>query len=223
MAWRLRFEGPEFSGYFASFLQSLPLVVGVQTLALYAVGGYRGVWRFFGLMDGVTFAKGVFLGMLSNVSIILFVYRFEQYSRGVFVIYAALLMLLLCGSRASFRLISEFVHRRRRTGQRVVIYGAGDIAASVVRDLMSRAEGGYRLLGFIDDDPAMARARMQGYPVLGDFASLTSLVTNGAVDAVVITRLVDVERLKRLQQLCTDHNVSLARLHYHLDHLVAVS
>jgi UDP-GlcNAc:undecaprenyl-phosphate GlcNAc-1-phosphate transferase len=223
MAWRLRFEGPEFSGYFGSFLQSLPLVVGVQTLALYAVGGYRGVWRFFGLMDGVTFAKGVFLGMLSNVSIILFVYRFEQYSRGVFVIYAALLMLLLCGSRASFRLISEFVHRRRRTGQRVVIYGAGDIAASVVRDLMSRAEGGYRLLGFIDDDPAMARARMQGYPVLGDFASLTSLVTNGAVDAVVITRLVDVERLKRLQQLCTDHNVSLARLHYHLDHLVAVS
>jgi UDP-GlcNAc:undecaprenyl-phosphate GlcNAc-1-phosphate transferase len=222
-AWRLRFEGPQYNAYFTRFLESLPLVVGIQTLSLYAVGGYRGVWRYFGLMDGVTFGKGVFIGTLSNMAVILFVYRFEQYSRGVFVIYAALMMLMLCGSRASFRLISEFVHRRKRGGQRVVIYGAGDLAASVVRDLMSREEGGYRLLGFIDDDPGMARARMQGYPVLGGFSSLISLIANGAVDAVVITRLIDVERLKQLEQLCTDHSVSLSRLHFRLDPLVAVS
>jgi UDP-GlcNAc:undecaprenyl-phosphate GlcNAc-1-phosphate transferase len=222
-AWRLRFEGAEFALYFTSFLQSLPLVVGIQTLALYAVGGYRGVWRYFGLMDGVTFAKGVFVGTLSSVCLILFAYRFENYSRGVFVIYAALMMLFTCGSRASFRLISEFVSRRRQGGQRLVIYGSGDVAASAVRDLMGRAEGGYRLLGFIDDDPAMARARMQGYPVLGDFSSLASLIENGAVDAVVITRLLDVDRLERLQQLCSDNNVSLARLHFKLDHLVAAS
>ena len=222
-AYRLRFGGPQFMSFFPVFLQSLPIVVGVQALALVAVGGYRGVWRYFGLMDSVTFGKGVFVGTLTSVSVVLFLYRFENYSRGVFVIYASLLMLLLCGSRASFRLIAEFVHRRRQKGPRLIIYGAGDVGATVVRDLLSRQPNGYRMLGFIDDDPSMARASMQGYPVLGTFESLASLVSNGAVDMVVITRLIDTERLEELQSMCTEHRVRLSRLHFELDQLVAAS
>jgi hypothetical protein len=65
---------------------------------------------------------------------------------------------------------------------------------------------------------------MQGYPVLGDYASLVSLISNGAVDSVVITtRLIDVDQLEKLQALCAEHQVSLARLHFQLDQLVAVS
>jgi UDP-GlcNAc:undecaprenyl-phosphate GlcNAc-1-phosphate transferase len=223
-AYRLRFEGAEFSTFFQSFLQSLPLVVGVQMVTFFAVGAYRGVWRYFGLMDAVTVSKGVLLGTLTSVFLILYLYRFENYSRGVFVIYGALLLLMVGGSRASFRLISEFAHRRRHAGQRLVIYGAGDGAATAVRELLSRTSEGYRMLGFIDDDPNMARTRMQGYPVLGNYASLVSLISNGAVDIVVITtRLISVDRLNEMQALCTDHQVSLARLHFELDQLVAVS
>ncbi len=223
-AYRLRFEGAEFGLFFPAFLQSLPLVVGVQSVMMFAVGGYRGVWRYFGLMDGVTFAKGVLLGTVVSVFLIVLTFRFERYSRGVFVIYAALMIIALIGSRASFRLISEFAHRRRPIGRRLVIYGAGAGGAAAVRELL-RAEGdGYRMLGFIDDDPGMVRARMQGYPVLGGFGSLESLIQNGAVDTVVIsTHLIDVQRLDHLKRLCADHSVSLARLHYRLDQLIAVS
>jgi UDP-GlcNAc:undecaprenyl-phosphate GlcNAc-1-phosphate transferase len=221
-AYRLRFEGPEFGQFFRTFLQSLPLVVGVQMVVLVAVGAYRGVWQYFGLMDAVTFTKGVLLGTLTSVFLIVYLYRFESYSRGVFVIYAALLLLLLGGSRASFRLISEFAHRRRHAGQRLIIYGAGDGAATAVRELLARTSEGYRMLGFIDDDPGMARSRMQGYPVLGDFTSLASLISNGAVDTVVITtHLISVDRLERLRQLCAEHGVSLSRLNFRLDEIVA--
>jgi UDP-GlcNAc:undecaprenyl-phosphate GlcNAc-1-phosphate transferase len=221
-AYRLRFEGPAFAEYFQPFLQSLPLVVGIQTVALFTVGAYRGVWRYFGLMDSVTFARGVLFGTLASVFLIVYLYRFESYSRGVFVMYAALLLLMLCGSRASFRLISEFAHRRRYHGQRVVIYGSGDGAATAVRQLLSSTTEGYRMMGFIHDDPAMARARMQGYPVLGDFTSLESLITNGAVDTVVITtNLISMDRLEVLRALCAHHGVSLARLHFKLDAIVA--
>jgi FlaA1/EpsC-like NDP-sugar epimerase len=121
-------------------------------------------------------------------------------------------------------LISEFAHRRRQGGDRLVIYGAGDGAAATARELLKGGSDGYRMLGFIDDDPDMARKRIQGYPVLGDFASLESLIANGAVDSVVITtRLIDVNRLERLKTICEAHQVSLARLHVQLDHLIAVS
>jgi UDP-GlcNAc:undecaprenyl-phosphate GlcNAc-1-phosphate transferase len=223
-AYRLRFEGAELAAYFPAFLQSLPLVVGVQSVALYAMGGYRGVWRYFGLMDGVAFAQGVFVGTTLSVFLIVFAFRFDNYSRGVFVIYAALMMLSLIGTRASFRLISEFAHRRRPAGSRLVIYGAGAGGAAAVRELLSPGGLVYRMLGFIDDDPGMARARMQGYPVLGDFKSLDSLIRNGAVDTVVLsTHLIDVERLDALKALCAEHQVALSRLHYKLDQLVAVS
>jgi UDP-GlcNAc:undecaprenyl-phosphate/decaprenyl-phosphate GlcNAc-1-phosphate transferase len=223
-AYRLRFEGPDFALYFPNFLESLPLVLGVQMIALYAVGGYRGVWRYFGLMDGVTFVKGIAVGTSASVFLLVYLYRFANYSRGVFVIYAALALLTIVGSRASFRLISEFAHRRRQGGDRLVIYGAGDGAAATARELLKGGAEGYRMLGFIDDDPDMARKRIQGYPVLGDFASLESLIANGAVDSVVITtRLIDVNRLERLKTICAAHQVSLARLHVQLDHLIAVS
>lgn len=223
-AYRLRFEGSEYAHFFDRFLQSLPIVVAVQMVAVFAVGAYRGVWRYFGLMDGVTFGKAALLGTLASVFAITYLYRFESYSRGVFVIYAALLMLLLCGSRASFRLISEFAQRRHHGGQRLVIYGAGDGAATAVRELLSHSRDGYRILGFVDDDPNMARMRVQGYPVLGNYASLASLVSNGAVDSVVIAAsLIDVKELGQLQALCVEHHVSLARLHFKLDQLVAVS
>ena len=43
---------------------------------------------------------------------------------------------------------------------RVVIYGAGDVAASGVSDILRRREGSFRMLGFIVEDPAMERAHM---------------------------------------------------------------
>lgn len=221
-AYRLRFEGADFKVFFPVFLNSLPLVVGVQIVALYAVGGYRGVWRYFGLMDGVTLARGVLFGTLAGVSAIVYLYRFRGYSRAVFAIYAILLMFLLIASRASFRLIGEFVNRQGGSGRRLIVYGAGDSAASALREYMSRSGGGCRMLGFVDDDPALARRRIQGYPVLGDYASLVSLVTNGAVDAVVVaTNLIDVARLEELSAMCASHHVSLARFHFELDQIVA--
>ena len=141
----------------------------------------------------------------------------------MFVIYAALLVLLLFGSRASFRLMSEFAHRRGQRGMRVVIYGAGDIAATVVRDMLAQRRGGYRMIGFIADDPAMARTRMQGYPVVGAYDTLTGYISEGRVDLVVITQSLEPNRLEELRLLCAESQVALERLHFRLEEVVPAS
>ena len=64
-------------------------------------------------------------------------------------------------------LISEFVHRRRQTGVRLAIYGAGSGGALAVRELLDHPTVTYRFLGFIDDDPLKKRMRLHGYQVLG--------------------------------------------------------
>jgi UDP-GlcNAc:undecaprenyl-phosphate GlcNAc-1-phosphate transferase len=223
-AYRLRFDGDAFILYFQSFLTSLPVVLAAQMIAFFVLGVYRGVWRHFGLMDGVVIAKGVLAGTVSIELALLYLFRFESYSRGVFIIYAALLMLVVTGSRASFRLIGEFVRRRRETGQRLLIYGAGDGGSIAVRELMGHAVNQYRMLGFVDDDPAKRGIRVQGYPVLSGYAGLVSLIEGGAVDRVVLsTRAIPPSRVQELETLCAQYGVALCRLSFHLEHLVAVS
>jgi UDP-GlcNAc:undecaprenyl-phosphate GlcNAc-1-phosphate transferase len=123
-AYHLRFDTPEFGANYPLFMQSLPIVVAVQIVALALVGGYRGAWHHFGMMDAVVFAKGVALGTVAAQVVILYAYRFQSYSRAVFVIYAGLLLLMLWGSRASFRLVSEFV-QRRVVGSAASCHGTG--------------------------------------------------------------------------------------------------
>jgi UDP-GlcNAc:undecaprenyl-phosphate GlcNAc-1-phosphate transferase len=223
-AYRLRFDDRHLAAYFAPFLQSLPIVLAVQMVAFFVVGVYRGVWRFFGLMDAVVMAKGVLAGTIAIVLAVLYLFRFDNYSRGVFIIYAALLMLTHLASRASFRLIAEFVGRRRQGTQRVLIYGAGRGGSLVVRELLDNPENDYRMLGFVDDDGGKRGSRIQGYPVLCDYDGLLSLIEGGAVDRVILsTRKIPLSRVKELESACTERGVALCRLDVRLEHLVAVS
>jgi UDP-GlcNAc:undecaprenyl-phosphate GlcNAc-1-phosphate transferase len=222
-AYRLRFDGTEFAGsYFAHFMESLPLVLATQMIALFVVGAYRTVWRYFGLSDVIVFGKGVVLGCLVSQLAVLYVFQFVGYSRGVFVLSAILLLFLLVASRASFQLIGEFVSRRRHAGRRVVIYGAGDGGRLLARELLNDRNVNYKLLGFIDDDPAKHRLRVQGYQVLGSAERLAGIVEQGEVDEVIVsTPALADDRLRELQVLCDRHEVSLSRLHFAVQQLIA--
>ena len=222
-AWRLRFEGPEWTAYSGSYLQSAPIALAIQMVALFVFGAYRGAWRYFGLMDGVAFAKAVLSGTVGLIVTLVYLYRFENYSRSVFVIYAALLVLLLCGSRASFRLIGEYT-RRRRPGMRLAIYGGGESGVLVLRELLGHPVEQFRMIGFIDDDPASRWLRLHGYPVLGGESRLLELINEAKLDVVVIGSLnFDPDRRKRLEQACRLNSVRLLKFSFRLDNLTTAN
>jgi len=220
-AYRLRFEGDDFTANFQFFYRSLPLVLAVQMTSLFAFGAYRLVWQYFGIMDVVVLGKGVLAGTVGSQLLLLYLYRFQSYSRAVFVIYGALALLALMVSRGSFRLVGEFVSRRHATGRRCLIYGADDGGALAVRELVGSPQP-YRVVGFIDDNPLKLRLRVLGYPVLGNLDALTSLVSSRAIDTVVISsRAIEASRLQKLEELCRRHDVELLRLRVGMEKLIA--
>ena len=222
-AYRLRFEGALLTDNYQYFLQSLPVVLATQLLAIFLVGGYRGAWRHFGMMDAVVFAKGVLVGAVVAQLAILYMYRFENYSRAVFVIYAAMLLLMLAASRASFRLLGEFVQRRRTGGERCVVYGIAGASLATIREAFGD-DRSLRVIGFVDDDPQQQRLRVSGYPVLGGYDTLLSMLERDELDCVLLnTRLVDVDRLKRIELACQQRDVTLLRLRIDLKPASAAS
>jgi UDP-GlcNAc:undecaprenyl-phosphate GlcNAc-1-phosphate transferase len=221
-AYYLRFEGKDFGANYPLFIQSLPVVIAIQLLSLFLVGGYRGTWRYFGMMDAVVFAKGVVVGTAAAQLVILYVYRFQSYSRAVFVIYASLLILLLAGTRASFRLVGEFVLRRRAVGQRCIIYGMDGMSLATIREAFG-TNVVLKIVGFIDDDPMHHRIRVGGYSVLGDSASLLAIIGRGEVDCVVVNTPLADDKLQMLDALCREHEVELVRPQLNLRRFNAAS
>jgi UDP-GlcNAc:undecaprenyl-phosphate GlcNAc-1-phosphate transferase len=164
VAYRLRFEDPEeFMKNFQMFTSSLPIIVTAQLGAFFVVGVYRGVWRHFGMMDTLTIARGVFFGTFAAVLAILFIPYFQTYSRTAFGIYAVLIVMATTLSRASFRIVGAYMQRQRQVGRRIAIYGAGDAAGLVLRELLAHDAENVRIVGFIDDDPRKAGIRVMGY------------------------------------------------------------
>jgi len=212
-AYQLRFEGETYLKNAEQFYATLPTVLSVQLIAFFIVGVYRGSWHFFGLMDGVTIAAGVLLGTVTAPGLIHLLGSRDRYSLAVFLIYAVLLGGLVTASRASLRLMEEFVFRQRRTTRRALVYGAGENVAVALRELRDHGGASLRLVGFLEDDPRLTRMRVQGYPVLGTPEMLDRVITAHRIDTVVINRRsVDAAREAAITAVCRARGVSLLRL-----------
>ena len=100
-------------------------------------------------------------------------------------------------------------------GQRCIIYGTSGASLATIREAFD--EQPLKILGFADDDPMQANARVAGYPVIGDFGRLLAMIDRGDVDCVVVnTRVADVERLQKLESSCVTHDVDLVRIQLNL-------
>jgi UDP-GlcNAc:undecaprenyl-phosphate GlcNAc-1-phosphate transferase len=125
-AYRIRFDDAGFTLFFPLFLKSLPIVVAVSIVSLWWTGGYKGVWRRFGLQDALCVLKGTIMATVVSVAAMSYFFRFEGYSRVVFVVCSALTFGLLVAGRASFRIVHELTSRARAGGRRAGERAAGD-------------------------------------------------------------------------------------------------
>jgi UDP-GlcNAc:undecaprenyl-phosphate/decaprenyl-phosphate GlcNAc-1-phosphate transferase len=218
-AYVIRFD-QDLAFYSAWFVQSLPIVIACQILAFFVVGVYRGIWQYISLGDLTTYAKGIVLGILASVAVLVYAYRFYGYSRGVFVIYAMMLALLVVGTRVSFRVIGENAGRHRRTGRRALIYGAGDGAALLVRELRNNPAHDFVTIGLLDDSPAKQHKKVLGLPILGGIDALEALIGEYRPEVVIVsTAKLAAARLARIQQICYDSGTALLQMHFSLDQI----
>src|SRR5262245_20526710 len=86
---------PPASPAWALFIRTLPVLVFVKMAVFLVMGVYRGLWRYTSMSDLIVFAKAVILSSVGSLLLLLFLFRFEGYSRKVFVIDAVLMFLFL--------------------------------------------------------------------------------------------------------------------------------
>ncbi len=82
-----------------------------------------------------------------------FLLRPLVFSRLLIIQAAALVVLLLGAWRLALRLLRDHLRRRGIGVERVLIVGAGSVGLSVLQTLVARPDLGYKVVGFVDDDP----------------------------------------------------------------------
>jgi UDP-GlcNAc:undecaprenyl-phosphate GlcNAc-1-phosphate transferase len=213
-AYAIKFEPFSDSPAWKLFLRTLPVLVVVRLAAFLFFGVYRGIWRYTSIDDLMAFAKAVATGSLISMAIVLFKFRFQGFSRAIFVIDALVMMMLLAGSRVAFRFFRQVLPTAGGSKhQRALIYGAGDAGELLLRELLNNRELSYAPIGFIDDDPKKQGKVIHGFRVFGGNGMLGKIVSDHQIEQLLIsTPRISEARLAEILRECEVHSVELKRM-----------
>jgi len=110
-AYLFRFELALSQEYARQLRHLLPWIVPLKAVLFYVFGLYRGMWRYTGVWDFWKLAQACVVSTLFVMAIILTLYRFEGFSRAVFILDGVLTFLLTGGLRMGIR--TYFTSRNR--------------------------------------------------------------------------------------------------------------
>ena len=203
------------------FLQTLPVLVFVKMASFLVTGVYRGIWRYTSLDDSIVFVKAVVLSSVLSVLAVLFAFRFQGFSRTIFIVDGLLMFLFLAGSRMAFRLFRQVIPvSKANGGRRVLIYGAGDAGELLLRELLNNRALKYSPVGFIDDDPAKNGKVMHGLKVYGGNGDLKSVCKQNDVHEVLISSSrMREERLQEILDFCRAEDIGVKRMRITIEDL----
>jgi UDP-GlcNAc:undecaprenyl-phosphate GlcNAc-1-phosphate transferase len=220
-AYALKFGAFSGSNAWKLFLRTLPVLVFVKMAAFLVTGVYRGIWRYTGLDNLIVFAKGVALSSVLSVLVILFAFRFEGFSRTIFIIDALLMFMFLAASRMAFRLFRQVLPVSASVeGRRVLIYGAGDAGELLLRELMNNRALRYSPVGFLDDDPAKNGKVIHGLKVYAANGDLNLVCRQHNVNELLISiNSIPEERLQKIIDFGRTHDVPIKRMRINIEDL----
>jgi O-antigen biosynthesis protein WbqV len=158
-------------------------------------GVYRGVWRYASLGDLMVIIKATTVAVLLFIACMYLFKQLDSIPRSVPVIQWFLLVVVLGGSRFSYRL---FRHQHQALAPRdqpaapipVLLVGACEGAEQFIRATKADPNAPYKVVGVVDDHAEFQGRFIHGVPVLGMCNELTAVLARLASRGVRPQRLI---------------------------------
>ncbi len=226
LAYLLRFDfhlSPHLSQLSSLWLLAVP----IKILSFVFLGLYRGMWRYTDIRDFWRLFQASLFSSLVLLVLILLLYRFEGYSRTVFVIDGLLTFLLCGGLRVGIRSLYRYqdniraknsfsweVSRKRfRELQDVLVIGAGDAGEKLLRETIENPALNYHVAGFLDDNREKIGRTLHGVPVLGTVEEMERFVKRYNISQVFIAiPTASGREMRRILETCRDCGISFKTL-----------
>lgn len=164
----------------------LAVAIPVQAVVSIIFGMYQGLWRYASLPDVQRIVASVGAGSVA-VALALWTGNWlDTLGFPEFFVQTLLLIVLMAGSRISYRSWQEWrlYGRAGEQGTPVLILGAGDAAVSLLKELQRSAD--WRVVGLLDDDPNKRHRLLHGVRVLGSINDLPRIAKTLKVKHAII-------------------------------------
>ena len=183
----LRFDGNVPADSWKAFWLFLPIPAAVHLVSNRVFGLYGQMWRYASVQE----ARRVLLAGITAICIVTaFDLLLDAGTRpipiSVAVFGGTMAFLGFGGIRFQSRLFG--LRRRSLSGDRtrILIVGAGDAGAYVLKDILDHPALALDPVGFIEDDPRKVGRTLHGIPVLGDRSTIPLFVDRLVVDQVLL-------------------------------------
>jgi FlaA1/EpsC-like NDP-sugar epimerase len=204
----LRFDGAVPERFWRQFVSALPLIVLVTLAMNWLWGLYGQIWKHASVLE----ARRIILSTLSTAVILTAVMVVGTRLVPLSVVgLGCLLYTLLAGAtRFQSRLFALRRERSDQPGLRVVVLGAGESGASLVREMLRSPRAGLIPIAMLDDNPRTHGRHCLGVPVVGPIADLPRVVADtSAHQAVLAVADPPVELVRRAANLAETADIPL--------------
>lgn len=188
----------EWDATFFIYRPSLYWFIGsallVKPVIYYLFGMYRRLWMYASVQDLKLIATAVTVASaaVSAVMMTLFFQRaFLGFPRSTLIIDWLLSLVTSGGIRFISRILAESqksssVQNASHPSKRILIVGAGDAGALVVREMQKNPQLNLMPVGFLDDNDSKQHQTIYGVPVVGRLSELAKVLDNKRVNEVII-------------------------------------
>lgn len=183
--------GQMFRFYFKSAGMLMLVSMAIVPIVYHWFGMYHRMWVYASISE----LKLLFAAVTTSsvlIALVMVLLRTTQVlpymPRSLVPIQWLLLMLLTGGSRFLMRMLAETqVNRTDKTvARRVLIVGAGDAGALVVREMQKNLQLRLKPICFLDDNLDKQRRQIHGVPVVGTIHDLSRAVITRRIQEVII-------------------------------------
>ncbi|WP_291632286.1 nucleoside-diphosphate sugar epimerase/dehydratase [Clostridium sp.] len=156
---------------------------------------YRNMWKYasieelFSIVYSISFSNIAFVIYSYLVSYILFKSDYYRFPFTVHIIFWILCVITLGGIRIIYRITEQNKGEKKHCDKNlnILIVGAGDAGALLVKEIKKHSELNYYIVGLIDDDESKKGKIINDIRVLGGRDKIISICEENSVEEIIIT------------------------------------
>ncbi|WP_078556031.1 polysaccharide biosynthesis protein [Bacillus alkalicellulosilyticus] len=145
---------------------------------------YKKVWQYASVNELTAIIKVITLSIFITAAV-QFVFIQDVYMRAL-VITWMMHVLLIGGSRFSWRMYRDTIMKVDKNKKPVLLIGAGAAGIMVARQLQNSEFSDLQPVAFIDDDKAKQQLEIMGIPVVGGVSEITRIVNELEIKRIII-------------------------------------
>ncbi|MDD2587154.1 MAG: nucleoside-diphosphate sugar epimerase/dehydratase, partial [Syntrophomonadaceae bacterium] len=182
----LRFDGQVPAEYSAAYLELIPFFTLITLLCFAAARLYQRIWEYASIDEMLAILKAVTYSVVI-VAVLTYLSPLPGLPRSVYILSWLIINVLIGSSRLSWRLFRD-VYLKSKSGllKNLLIIGAGDAGAMLVREIHNNSNLTFNVVGFVDDAPAKQKAILHGVKVLGTCKKIPEIVRKHAVQEIIV-------------------------------------